>query len=228
MKRAAVVFDRVATLPDKPRIAALDPSAAQQIMKLVYSVFLLPGESAPKTIVIAGVDAPSGDICIHAGESLAENTTRSICIVDANFEHPSMHEALGLELSPGLRNAIGAESVAASATQISKHDLWFLSAGSKAGSAGLFAAKGVQAVIGELKHDFDYVLVSAPPVLVSDRGLLFARHCDGMLLVIQAHATRRESARTAKSVIENAGIKLFGAVLNNRRFPIPELLYRRL
>ena len=51
---------------------------------------------------------------------------------------------------------------------------------------------------------------------------------DGVVLVIEANSTRREAARMAKETFESANVKLLGAILNNRTFPIPESLYRKL
>jgi Mrp family chromosome partitioning ATPase len=57
---------------------------------------------------------------------------------------------------------------------------------------------------------------------------MFGRLADGVVLVIEAHATRREAARKAKETIEASNIKLLGAVFNKRTFPIPEALYNRI
>jgi protein-tyrosine kinase len=51
---------------------------------------------------------------------------------------------------------------------------------------------------------------------------------DGVILVVEANSTRREMARTAKETFDDANVKLLGAILNNRTFPIPEALYRKL
>jgi len=41
-------------------------------------------------------------------------------------------------------------------------------------------------------------------------------------------ATRREAARRAAQIVRDAGASVLGAVLTDRRFPIPERIYRRL
>jgi len=47
-------------------------------------------------------------------------------------------------------------------------------------------------------------------------------------LVVEANLTRREVARKAKESLESANVRLLGAVLNNRTFPIPETIYRNI
>jgi Mrp family chromosome partitioning ATPase len=51
---------------------------------------------------------------------------------------------------------------------------------------------------------------------------------DGVVLVLKAHSSRRETARSAVHDLAAANVRTLGAVLNQRTFPIPEKLYRRL
>ena len=51
---------------------------------------------------------------------------------------------------------------------------------------------------------------------------------DGLVLVLEANATRRESALRIAETLRATQIRVLGAVLNKRTFPIPEGLYNRL
>ena len=57
---------------------------------------------------------------------------------------------------------------------------------------------------------------------------LFCKACDGAVLVITANHTRREAALRAKETLLGSNAELLGAVLVDRSFPVPELIYRRL
>jgi hypothetical protein len=48
----------------------------------------------------------------------------------------------------------------------------------------------------------------------------------GVVLVMDARATRRRGALRAKQRIEDVGGKILGVALNRRRFYIPQWLYR--
>ena len=50
---------------------------------------------------------------------------------------------------------------------------------------------------------------------------------DGVILGLEAGATRRETAGQTKAHLDAAGVRLLGVVLNKRTFPVPEALYRR-
>lgn len=57
---------------------------------------------------------------------------------------------------------------------------------------------------------------------------LFLGICDGAVLTLTAHKTRRETALRARQMLEQFNVKLVGVVLDGRTFPMPEAIYRRL
>jgi Mrp family chromosome partitioning ATPase len=59
-------------------------------------------------------------------------------------------------------------------------------------------------------------------------GVTIARLADGIVLVLEANATRREAASKVTENLRAAQVKILGAVLNKRTYPIPESLYHRL
>jgi Mrp family chromosome partitioning ATPase len=48
------------------------------------------------------------------------------------------------------------------------------------------------------------------------------------VLIVEANRTRRETVRRLKEQLEAAQVRILGAVLDQRTFPIPEKLYRKL
>ena len=59
-------------------------------------------------------------------------------------------------------------------------------------------------------------------------ALAFGQLTDGFILVVEANATRREAALQVAENLRAANVRILGAVLNQRTFPIPEALYHRL
>jgi Mrp family chromosome partitioning ATPase len=47
-------------------------------------------------------------------------------------------------------------------------------------------------------------------------------------VLLQANSTRREAARRMKEELEENNIRVLGAILYGRTFPIPEAIYKRL
>jgi Mrp family chromosome partitioning ATPase len=113
--------------------------------------------------------------------------------------------------------------------RIAGANLWFLPTDASAATPqGLSFSDRLLPRIAELKKEFDFVLIDAPPVSSFASAALLSQMSEGVILVVEAHGTRREAARRAKEALEGANVKLLGAILNNRTFPIPERLYRKL
>jgi Mrp family chromosome partitioning ATPase len=206
-------------------------STLKETVKFVERVFVFPNSHAPRVIVFSSVEGSgSSQICYLAGEVLAAQGSGSVCLVDANLRSPLLHQLLGLGKCPGLVEAtVKPGPIKNFAVHIGDGNFWIVPPGTLAVEAqGLFASDRLRSRIADLKEEFDYVLIDAPPVSSHADAVLLGQMADGIILVVEANSTRREAARTAKEALENAQVKLLGAILNNRTFPIPEALYRKL
>ncbi len=79
-----------------------------------------------------------------------------------------------------------------------------------------------------LRVNFDNILVDCRPLKYSSEAAVLASTADGVVVVVEAGRTRHEEILNAQRTIDVAGGKLLGFVLNKRRYPVPEWLYRRL
>ena len=80
----------------------------------------------------------------------------------------------------------------------------------------------------ELREEFDHILVSAPALARESEATLMGQLADGVVLIVRANQSRRDSIRQAKEQLEAAKVHVLGAVLDQRTFPIPERIYRWL
>jgi Mrp family chromosome partitioning ATPase len=78
----------------------------------------------------------------------------------------------------------------------------------------------------ELTTEFDFSILWCAPVswLTASIG----QACDGLVLVLTANKTRRLVAAQIKDQLSKAQVPLLGTVLAERRFPVPQGLYRSL
>jgi Mrp family chromosome partitioning ATPase len=79
-----------------------------------------------------------------------------------------------------------------------------------------------------MRAAFEFVLIDAPPASLYADAPLLGQLADGVVLVVEAHSTRREPALAAKASLEAANARVLAAVLNKRTFAIPEIIYRNL
>jgi Mrp family chromosome partitioning ATPase len=86
----------------------------------------------------------------------------------------------------------------------------------------------VQPRLKELGARFENVLICAPPADLYAESVALGRIVDGVVLVVSANATRRDAVARVKSRFDDLGVSILGVVLNDRRYPIPQSLYRRI
>jgi len=204
-----------------------------EINKLVQQVFILHDDNhAVKAVTFCGVNRGDGCswVCARASEALSEQTPGRVCIVDANFRSPSLHEHFRVEKGTGLADALkNSMPIGAFARPAWSSYLWFVSAGGNGNDPnGALNPASLRTRLSQLRDEFDYVLVDAPPIGSCGDSTLLGQLTDGVVLVVGCNSTRRETARAAKESLEGAGVPILGTVLNRRTYPIPEALYRRL
>lgn len=219
-----------AAAPAGPLCMHLRKPIQQEVIQFVHRVFLFPNSHGPRVVAFASARGnESSELCFQAGQVLALQGSGSVCLVDANLRAPLLHKLFEANISPGLVDAtVTPGPIKDFARPIAGGNLWLVPPGSHAeGAPPLFAADRLRTRMQELREGFDYVLIDAPPVSSSPEAVQVGQVADGVILVVQANSTRREAARTAKETLEGANVKLLGAILTNRTFPIPEALYRK-
>jgi Mrp family chromosome partitioning ATPase len=82
--------------------------------------------------------------------------------------------------------------------------------------------------VDALRVSFDNILIDCGSVKDSTDAALLGSSVDGVVIVVNAGESRRDEILNSQRTIENAGGKFLGFVLNKRRYPVPEWLYRRL
>jgi Mrp family chromosome partitioning ATPase len=204
---------------------------------LIERTFLAPapqGETI-RSVIFAPVDAGdrSSALAAAAAEVLAAHVSGRICVVDARFDRPSLHDRYGVENAGGFADALsGTGSIRGSTRQVlsSRNSaVWLVTAGKPPnGHRLLLGGEWSRRCVQELSRSFDFVLYEAPAVNADSAAAVLGKLTDGVILVVDANVTRRESARLAADALRASDVHVLGAVLNNRTFPIPDVIYRRL
>jgi len=214
-----------------PSTPALETSGAvkDEISKLVQNLFLLP--QGPRRVVFSGTESGSGCswMCARVAEGLAPQGRGSVCVVDCNLRAPGLHQQFGAENHHGLSDALlGSGSIREYTHRLSRN-LWLLSCGSSAeGGLAMLGSDRMRSRLIELRAAFDYILIDAAPMNAWNDAVVLGGLSDGVVLMLKANSSRRETARKAVQELQGANVRVLGAVLNQRTFPIPESLYKRL
>jgi receptor protein-tyrosine kinase len=206
--------------------------ANDEALRLVQQIFLLQTREPPRVVVFAGIDHGNGcsQICASVAEILAKNASRPVCLVEANFRSPALPELFGTTNHYGLTDAILEKGpIGPFAKLVNGDNLWLLSSGSLAAdSPNLLSSDRLSERVAELRQDFEFVIIDAPPLTRYSDALVLGQLSDGLVLVLEADSTRREAASVAASTLRSASIPILAYVLNKRNFTIPEAIYKRL
>jgi Mrp family chromosome partitioning ATPase len=202
-----------------------------EIAKLVQRLFAPVGNgSGPKVVSFSGIsrDDRSSWICARAGEILAEQADTSVCLVDVNLWSPQLHIQFATANPYGLAEALTTQGpIRNFGKPLYGENLWLIPSGLV--KPGFHASiDSYRERLAELREAFEYVLLSAPALSRETEATFLGQLADGMVLIVEANHSRRETVRRAKEQLESANVRLLGAVLDQRTFPIPEGLYRRL
>jgi protein-tyrosine kinase len=204
----------------------------EEITKLVQRVFLLPGNDSPRTVVFSGAESGNGCswVCARVAEVLAGQVSGSVCLVDANLRTPGLSDQFEVENHHGLSDALRErEPIRSYAKALSCPRLWLLTSGSEMEDGqNLLGSDRMKMRMSELRAEFDYVLIDTPAIASANDAIVLGTATDGLVMVLKANSSRRESARTAIHNLREAKVRVLGAVLNQRTFPIPQSIYEKL
>lgn len=213
------------------RRVPVDPAeqARQASIRLVQRLFMTPGARARRAVLFAGVERDNGCamVCVRAGQTLAQRQLKSVCIVDANLRTPVLHRAVGTDNREGFASAVAQSGFASTFPwRVIPENLWLLPSGSTTAAPDLLlTAERLRQPMRYLRALFDHLIFYAPPINVYAESLTLSQCVDGVVLVLEAHTTRREIARNVKFCLDDLGVPLLGVVLNNRTYPIPDSVY---
>jgi Mrp family chromosome partitioning ATPase len=211
-----------------------DPGSVSrdELTRLVQRIFQ-PGLAAPRirSVLFSAVDPAggSGTLCAEAVDALANQTSRSVCLVDANLRTPSLNGLFGLDSPPGLSDVLlEAADLHSCLTRVA-NNFWLLPGGSRCADAlPYLIAEQIRPHLVELLATFDYVIADTAPANVHREATELGSLLDGVVLIVKASATRREAAKRTAEQLQAGNAKILGVVLTNRTFPIPDRLYRML
>jgi Mrp family chromosome partitioning ATPase len=83
-------------------------------------------------------------------------------------------------------------------------------------------------LLEEALRDYDTVVIDAPPVINSPETPPMTAFVDGVVLVVRAGKTKREVVQRAIESIASFKGRVFGVVLNRKRYYIPGFIYKRI
>lgn len=183
--------------------------------------FTMPDQEL-KTILVTSSTPGEGKStnAANLGVVFAQEGKR-VLIIDGDLRKPTLHHTFKTFNKVGLSNVIAKKATYKEAIQETFiFRLHVLTSGPiPPNPAELLASKSMDVLIGDVKRDFDIIIIDAPPLLSVSDAQILANKCDGTVLIVNTGVVEKEAVRKAKAILSNSQSIIIGVVLNNYRVP---------
>ena len=224
-------------LPLRPEDAPAVSFCGQQlsrgeIEKLHSEIMMLRRSAGTQIIGFASAQKGEGTSTILANlAELLKHTDLRVLLVDLNFNNPSLAAMYGLPNERGLVDVVRWRSQMLTVTVPIKPGRLFLLPFGKTHDAVVFDALSTARHFlsaARRSNHCDLILVDLPPLRECAQTLQVAQELDGIIQVVETERTRAEVAYSLKQEMDRLGVRVLGAILNRRKYYIPQSIYRYL
>ncbi|MBF7016771.1 polysaccharide biosynthesis tyrosine autokinase [Staphylococcus durrellii] len=173
--------------------------------------------NATKSVLITSEKPLSGKTTISSniGITYAQAGYKTL-IIDGDMRKPSQHYVFNLSNTAGLSNLIIKKATyeeAIKTTEIEK--LHVLTSGVvPPNPSELIGSKRFTEIFKTLEKVYDFIIIDSPPINAVTDAQLFAQVAQNSILIIDVQKNDRDEVKKAKDLLEAAGAKIIGAILN--------------
>ncbi|HVB33520.1 MAG TPA: polysaccharide biosynthesis tyrosine autokinase [Patescibacteria group bacterium] len=191
---------------------------AEAYRTLRTSLLLASAAGPPQVLLFTSTEPREGktSTCVNLALSLAQ-LNRRVLLIDGDLRRGRIQSVLRLPRAAGLSDVLaGGAPPGTVLSQVEEApNLWVLSSGPRASSpADLLSSPMMEQMIGDFRRRFEFVLIDSPPLLLVADPTILSKFADGIVLVTSSETTTRKAVSRALRILETAGEKLLGAVVN--------------
>ncbi len=197
---------------------------AEAYRSATYSI-LLEGKQSDrgKVYVITSPSAGEGktSVTCNLGIALAQ-ANRRVLVIDGDLRRPRLHKSMGISNEVGFRDLLRGEgnsdgrSMNSYCQPSQVPNMFILPSGTGVEEpSGLLHSSRLGPLLERLTREFDIVLIDSPPVLHLADARILAGATDGVILVLRARSTDRETAMSARDLFHHDNARIVGTILND-------------
>jgi Mrp family chromosome partitioning ATPase len=193
------------------------------------NVMLETGQSA-QTLLVCGSAGKEGVtmISFHLAMFLSKEYNMKVLYVDTNLNHTAIPDMKNL---PGVYSFVSEQKdLAPLILQTEYPGFYLLPSGSgtipKNIGGNMLSREPIENLLQFCRSHFDMTIIDGQPLVSSPVMFEFARAADLTLLVCRYGYSRHEVSKIAIDKLHKYGITSIGVILNDRKFPVPQKLYR--
>jgi polysaccharide biosynthesis transport protein len=193
------------------------PAFGEAIRAVRTNVLFSSAEEGVRTVVITSAGPGEGKSLFSSNLSVSlAQAGQRVLHIDADMRRPRVHDIFDVSQEPGFSNLLVGDckpSEAVRKTGIA--NLCVLPAGMiPPNPAELLGSKRCVEYLATLGEHFDWVVIDSPPVLAVADASVLANAASGVIFVIGADQTTRNTAKAAVDQLNAVQAHVIGAVLN--------------
>jgi capsular exopolysaccharide synthesis family protein len=139
-----------------------------------------------------------------------------VCLVDADFHRPVLHNVFGLPNTGGLTAALEGRPFQAVVRETGVENLWLVVSGQNGSgpTRQLFTTQRLERVFRDAASQFDLIVYDTPPIISVADAVEVAALCDGVILVVRYGSVPPSVLRRAARQITQVNGRILGVLLN--------------
>ncbi len=181
------------------------------------SILLSFSEKPPKRVVITSPNPSEGKTttAINTAIALAQ-TGAKVIIIDCDMRNPRIHRVFEDENGVGLSSFLSGNAPLDGVILKSEiPNFYHIPAGPiPPNPSELIGSNRFKEMLDHLSQTFDHIIIDSPPVLGFADSIILSKCVEGVLLVVLAGKTPRETLSHAKELLHQVNAKILGVVIN--------------
>ena len=221
---AAVSFDQSSL--EKPLITQISRYAprTESFRQLRTNLQFVRADNPPKVIAITSAVPGEGKTSSSINLAISFSTAGfKTLLIEADMRRPKLSEYMSLEEKrAGLSEILSGKITGDLAVRISEgtwswgdNELSIISAGTTPPNpAELLDSETFKQLIGQVREQYDFVIVDCPPTLLVADASIIAAQCDGAIIVTRVAKTRINQFLGARENLATVGVQVLGVLMN--------------
>ncbi len=205
-------------------------SFSEAFRSLRSSLIFMPSQTPLQTLLVTSAIPNEGKSTITSNLGITMAAAgANIILVDADLRRGDLASLFDMDGRTGLSNVLRGEVKWRDAVQATKYSgLSLMPRGPVTNqSSELLLLPSLDALIEELKSEYDLVLFNTAPILATDDTSSLSPHFDGTLMVIRAQFTSARLTHNALNALYQRQVNVLGLILNCVDTEMPDYYYYR-
>ncbi len=193
-------------------------SAAETFRAARTSLLFAAGQTGHKVFMFTSPSPGDGKSTIVANLAISlAQTNKKICLIDADYRRPRVQQNFGIQFEPGGMQYLLGEATLAEVLRPCdfQSNLTVMTTGGRPHNPGeLIASSAFADMVGELRNQFDIVLIDCPPIIPVADAASLASVVDGIIMILRIRRGVILSAHKAKERLDMVNGNLMGVIVN--------------